>query len=570
LYVTSSQLEFFVWTIIVEELFCCLLRQSGHQSVVGPSVSPVRVIESSKMSVIEIFSNYPLYLAALAIYFAGIVASAGGIGGGGVVMPLLRVLGQFPLHDAVRLSQCAVFGNSLAQCLINFSRSHPYDITRPLIYYEIVLVMLPTTLLGSFVGVLISKVFPETIILILAMMTLSYAVYRTYLKGQIYYKTENESMRLKNTMYQKLIDHSLHSPTRIGRETVYSEQVSVSLFDDDDSNIHHDDDDLQQQQQQQQRTSVADKPGRWIPPRQPPTTTFDDLDDPEEDMFARLLDATVPTGLHAQQSSQSSQSWSSSKQPQQHSLAQGRVDSADYFRDNRRSVADNDHHHHDAANNNKNNNNVREWEDFAAALRNQEQRQQQQQQQQQQVQEREGLRETTTTRDSQDTVLVNPTSLSMAGSRNVTSHLLRSTAWEVDDDDDEEEEVDIEKQENGEDNHAPAAAEVSSPLFPQHHHHKNDQQHAPKEMDVKVERESDVFRVLPMLPILLSLFVWVLNLLLFVVQQYTAETCTSRYYLEMISVVPVLFAIIVWTLFYLKVSHVRQLRVDCLFHSIFR
>jgi hypothetical protein len=49
------------------------------------------------MSLTEIYTHYQIYLAILAIYASGVIASAGGIGGGGVIMPLLLVVGGFDI-----------------------------------------------------------------------------------------------------------------------------------------------------------------------------------------------------------------------------------------------------------------------------------------------------------------------------------------------------------------------------------------------------------------------------------------------------------------------------------------
>lgn len=130
------------------------------------------------------------YFTFIAIFFCGILASGGGIGGGGVHVPLLLVLGGFSYHQATVLSLTAVLGNYIAQGFINWSRHHPSRRSRPLINWDLVLLLLPAQLGGSNIGVLVAKVAPDTILLIFSTMVMVFAVYKTWNKAIFYWKQE--------------------------------------------------------------------------------------------------------------------------------------------------------------------------------------------------------------------------------------------------------------------------------------------------------------------------------------------------------------------------------------------
>jgi uncharacterized membrane protein YfcA len=153
----------------------------------------------------EIFHSYNFYVCMVVLYIAGTVASAGGIGGGGVNVPLLLVLGRYSYHEAVVFSLCTVLGNHCAQSFINWPLSHPFVKMRPLIYWEILLFLLPAQLGGSNIGVLISDLFPEVLLLSCALIVLLLAVAKTYYKGMKFFREERRSISNKS-VYQKLVN----------------------------------------------------------------------------------------------------------------------------------------------------------------------------------------------------------------------------------------------------------------------------------------------------------------------------------------------------------------------------
>lgn len=72
------------------------------------------------------------------------IAAAGGIGGGGILVPLyILVLGFDPKH-AIPLSNITIFGGAITNTVLNLSKRHP-DADRPLVDWDLILVMEPLT-----------------------------------------------------------------------------------------------------------------------------------------------------------------------------------------------------------------------------------------------------------------------------------------------------------------------------------------------------------------------------------------------------------------------------------------
>jgi uncharacterized membrane protein YfcA len=153
------------------------------------------------MFITEYFSflTHQDIINSIVIFCCNIIASAAGLGGGGLNLPLFLVLFKFEYSKSVVLSLCAVFGNITAQILINFRRRHPLNTSRHLIYWDVLLTMLPAQISGANLGVIAASILPPTVLLYAAMTVLTYATIRTFIKGRSYWLAES-AMKSKSTL----------------------------------------------------------------------------------------------------------------------------------------------------------------------------------------------------------------------------------------------------------------------------------------------------------------------------------------------------------------------------------
>ena len=119
-------------------------------------------------------------ICAFAIFMATVLASAAGIGGGAVLVPLFTLLGEFTEHEAIPLSIATVFGASLTSFFTSYIwQKHPHVPHRPVIAYDAALVLLPSTLLGSTAGVFLNKICPNWLIVVLLVALCAFSGKRT-------------------------------------------------------------------------------------------------------------------------------------------------------------------------------------------------------------------------------------------------------------------------------------------------------------------------------------------------------------------------------------------------------
>ncbi|CAD7963277.1 unnamed protein product [Amoebophrya sp. A25] len=88
-----------------------------------------------------------------------LIAACGGIGGGAFLVPLYIMILQFPTGNATALSNVTIFGGSIANALFNLRKKT--DRGSPLIDWDIILLMEPSTILGAVAGTLVNKVLPS-------------------------------------------------------------------------------------------------------------------------------------------------------------------------------------------------------------------------------------------------------------------------------------------------------------------------------------------------------------------------------------------------------------------------
>jgi uncharacterized membrane protein YfcA len=148
-------------------------------------------------------------LVGMVVWFiAAGIATACGVGGGGIYVPLGIILLNFAPKPSSGLSQASIFGASLGGLLLNLRNRHPNhhiqdgsrsskttskDYTRPLIDYDMALFLAPMEMAGAVLGVLIQKVLPNWLYLTLAAIILGLTAFKTYNK---YFSTRQKEREL--------------------------------------------------------------------------------------------------------------------------------------------------------------------------------------------------------------------------------------------------------------------------------------------------------------------------------------------------------------------------------------
>ncbi|CAJ1950588.1 unnamed protein product [Cylindrotheca closterium] len=153
-------------------------------------------------------------VAGLILWFcAAGIATACGVGGGGIYVPVGILLLNFMPKPSSGLSQASIFGASLGGLLLNIRDNHPFTVkceyrpseqggtkiescemdappdtdkvkyfSRPLIDFDMALFLAPMEMAGAVLGVIVQKLLPNWLYLTLAAIILGFTAYKTYKK----------------------------------------------------------------------------------------------------------------------------------------------------------------------------------------------------------------------------------------------------------------------------------------------------------------------------------------------------------------------------------------------------
>ena len=92
------------------------------------------------------------------------LSNVGGIGGGGVAIPLVMVFFNFTMKPAIAISSFSIMCSTLARFFFNFNERHPDKANSTTIDYGMTNVMMPLILAGSLVGAYVYVSFPDIVL----------------------------------------------------------------------------------------------------------------------------------------------------------------------------------------------------------------------------------------------------------------------------------------------------------------------------------------------------------------------------------------------------------------------
>jgi len=137
----------------------------------------------------------PIEIFGFAVSSLGLMlAAGGGIGGGGILMPIYILILRLPVKRAIPLVNVTVFGGAIANTLLNVPKRHPL-VDRPLVDWDLILVMEPLTMAGALIGALLAKLLPSIILVTSLVAVLSFTAYKTLQKAIQLHEKESKVLQ---------------------------------------------------------------------------------------------------------------------------------------------------------------------------------------------------------------------------------------------------------------------------------------------------------------------------------------------------------------------------------------
>ena len=113
------------------------------------------------------------------IVLGSALSNIGGIGGGGIMSPIMKFYMNFNKGDGVTIAKLMIFCGSLTGLLLKRNQNIPNTDKSP-IDFNLVILLIPSVLYGTSIGVILNQIIPQIISYFLVILIIGVNFYKTY------------------------------------------------------------------------------------------------------------------------------------------------------------------------------------------------------------------------------------------------------------------------------------------------------------------------------------------------------------------------------------------------------
>ncbi|KAJ3698886.1 hypothetical protein LUZ61_002591 [Rhynchospora tenuis] len=133
--------------------------------------------------------GWRIVLGSLIGFFGAAFGSVGGVGGGGIYVPMLTLIIGFDAKSSTAISKCMIMGAAASTVYYNLKLRHP-TLDMPIIDYDLALLIQPMLMLGISIGVIFNVIFPDWLVTVLLIVLFVGTSTKAFLKGVETWKKE--------------------------------------------------------------------------------------------------------------------------------------------------------------------------------------------------------------------------------------------------------------------------------------------------------------------------------------------------------------------------------------------
>ncbi|WOK92277.1 hypothetical protein Cni_G00968 [Canna indica] len=154
----------------------------------------------------ELEFGWKVVLGSIIAFVGSALGSIGGVGGGGIFVPMLTLIIGFDLKTSAAISKCMIMGSAGATVYYNLKFRHP-TLDMPIVDYDLALLFQPMLMLGISIGVAFNVIFAEWMITAILIILFLGTSTKAFLKGIETWK--------KETILLKEAERHLSSSTKL-------------------------------------------------------------------------------------------------------------------------------------------------------------------------------------------------------------------------------------------------------------------------------------------------------------------------------------------------------------------
>ena len=155
----SKDINYCVVNEDCKDLNYCVLNKCIHKRYLPPTIK-------------EIFGSVLIVLGSA-------LSNIGGIGGGGIMSPIMKFYMNFNKGDGVTIAKLMIFCGSLTGLLLKRNQNIPNTDKSP-IDFNLVILLIPSVLYGTSIGVILNQIIPQIISYFLVILIIGVNFYKTY------------------------------------------------------------------------------------------------------------------------------------------------------------------------------------------------------------------------------------------------------------------------------------------------------------------------------------------------------------------------------------------------------
>ncbi|XP_073129526.1 sulfite exporter TauE/SafE family protein 3-like isoform X2 [Henckelia pumila] len=133
--------------------------------------------------------NWRIIVGTVIGFFGAAFGSVGGVGGGGIFVPMLSLIIGFDPKSSTAISKCMIMGGAISAVYYNLKLRHP-TIEMPIIDYDLVVLIQPMLMMGISIGVTFNVIFADWMVTVLLIILFIVVSTKAFLKGVEVWKEE--------------------------------------------------------------------------------------------------------------------------------------------------------------------------------------------------------------------------------------------------------------------------------------------------------------------------------------------------------------------------------------------
>ncbi|XP_072994440.1 sulfite exporter TauE/SafE family protein 3-like [Typha latifolia] len=133
--------------------------------------------------------GWQIVLGTIIGFCGAAFGSVGGVGGGGIFVPMLTLIIGFDPKSSTAISKCMIMGAAASTVYYNLKLRHP-TLDMPIIDYDLALLIQPMLMLGISIGVIFNVIFPDWMVTVLLIILFLGTSTKAFMKGVETWKKE--------------------------------------------------------------------------------------------------------------------------------------------------------------------------------------------------------------------------------------------------------------------------------------------------------------------------------------------------------------------------------------------